>query len=258
MRQPFAGERPLILNPPKLRIAVDGLIHTRYLSGVFQIQMPLAKRIAPSSSSFTEKFVPLKGNFNSWSEYWNLVEPRLKARAEGFKYIFDYLNSLSHAPVIVETGTLREPNNFEGDGCSTKLFDTWLKYNQGKLLSVDIDPAAVAEAKKHCKRASIHESDSVEWLSQCDEEIDVLYLDSFNITDWNFDWPASAHHLKELLAAFFCLSPGSIIVVDDNVKHPHTGKKIGKGRLVREAIEASQMATLVHDGYQEIYMWEVG
>ena len=220
--------------------------------------MPLSRRITPASKSTSSKFVPLNGEHNSWEVYWALVEPRLKERARGFEYIFDHLISLSHAPVIVETGTLREPHNYEGDGCSTKLFDTWLEYNNGKLFSIDIDPNAVHEAAQHCKRASIHLSDSVEWLSKCDEEIDVLYLDSFNIDDWNFDWPAAAHHLKELLVSFFCLSPGSLVVVDDNVKHPHTGNKIGKGRLVREALKASQMATLVHDGYQEIWQWEVG
>ena len=220
--------------------------------------MPLSKRFTPNSSSQSSKFVPLNGEHNSWEVYWSLVEPRLKERSQGFQYILDHLSSLSHEPVIVETGTLREPHNYEGDGCSTKLFDTWLKYNNGKLFSIDNDKAAVTEAVRHCKRASIHLSDSVEWLSKCNEEIDVLYLDSFNIQDWNNDWEAAAHHLKELLVSFFCLSPGSLLVVDDNVKHPHTGKKIGKGRLIREAMQASQMATLVHDGYQEAWMWEVG
>jgi len=59
----------------------------------------------------------------SWDAYWDQIKQRLNKRADTFQQIFDYLESIVD-PVIVETGTYREENNYEGDGCSTLLFDT--------------------------------------------------------------------------------------------------------------------------------------
>lgn len=229
--------------------------------------MSLVKRIKPNSNQQQQRpapgpFTPLVGTHKSWREYWKLVRPRLLERADGFYKIFEHLeknNDSGYPFCIVETGTLREPHNYEGDGNSSSLFDNFIEYNVGTFHTVDIDPAACDSARKHLKNALVHESDSVEWLSTFNKEIDVLYLDSYNIDDWNNDWAAAAHHLKELFACQYCLSPGSLVVVDDNVRNPHTGKKIGKGRLVRELLEVCPgKAELIHDGYQEIWEWLEG
>ena len=226
--------------------------------------MPI-KRIQPPQKGTAPKlqrnFMPLEGEHGTWEEYWELVSPRLKARAEGFKVIFDHLEKHFHIacpPVIVETGTLREPNNYEGDGCSTLLFDTFIEYFDGKLCSVDIDPEACFLAAAATINAEVVNSDSVAYLNSFEDEIDILYLDSYNIEDWNFDWPAATHHLKELFAAYNNLSPGSLVVIDDNVRNPHTNNKMGKGRIVREFLGLTGKATLLHDGYQEIWAWHVG
>ena len=60
-------------------------------------------------------------NSSNWSEYYEEVKPLLGLRETGFTKIFEYLRRIKD-PVIVETGTVREENNFEGDGCSTVLF----------------------------------------------------------------------------------------------------------------------------------------
>lgn len=229
--------------------------------------MTLVKRIQPNSNRQLQQsrpgpFTPLKGTHSTWKEYWNLVEPRLKERSEGFYKIFEHLlkNYDANKQIsIVETGTLCEPHNYEGDGNSSALFDTFIEYHVGTFHTVDIDPNACTEAKKHLKNAYVHQSDSVEWLSTFNKEIDVLYLDSYNIEDWNNDWPAASHHLKELFACQYCLEPGALVVIDDNIRNPHTGKKLGKGRLVRELLEVCPgKAELVHDGYQEIWEWLEG
>lgn len=227
-----------------------------------QLKNPRVLRVSPKSNTNLppQGREPLQGEHSSWSEYFDLVKPRLRARAEGFEKIFNHLRHYTdaHELLIVETGSYREENNYEGDGCSSLLFDTFVDYHCGNFFSVDIDPVAcnlTKEATKHCQ---VYCEDSVEFLSNFKDEIDLLYLDSFNIEDWSNDWPAASHHLKELFAAHYCLSPGALVVVDDNIEHPLTRKKIGKGRLVRELIEATNKATLIHDGYQLVYVWAEG
>jgi len=89
------------------------------------------------------------------------------------KKIFNYLGELE-APVIVETGTYREANNYEGDGCSTLLFDNWLNYHEGKLLSVDISEEACVLAEQSTKHAEVYQCDSVAFLGHLDAKVDLF------------------------------------------------------------------------------------
>ena len=140
---------------------------------------------------------------SKWDEYFSNIKPQLAARARGFESIFCYLTELNK-PVIIETGTYREENNYSGDGCSTLLFDNFIDLQcggKGQLISVDIDPNACALARDNTKHADVICSDSVEFLGTLYGKVDLLYLDSYNITDWGNDWESSSHHLKELFAA---------------------------------------------------------
>lgn len=197
---------------------------------------------------------PLKGKFPTWESYWKAAEKRLAKRSNGFKKIFDYLEQLDN-PVIVETGTYREANNYEGDGCSTLLFDNWLNYHEGSLLTVDISEEACELSEKSTKNAEVYQCDSVTFLGHLDIKIDLLYLDSYNITDWSNDWPAAAHHLKELFAAHKCLKEGTLIVVDDNILHPVSRLPKGKGRLVAELMKALDIKPFLSE-YQWAWVWE--
>jgi hypothetical protein len=189
----------------------------------------------------------------SWVEYFKGIEPRLNKRSDGFKKIFKYLTDKKN-PVIVETGTYREEDNYEGDGCSTLLFDSFVDYHGGSVLSVDIDPEACELARENTYFTDVVESDSVEFLGTLDGKIDLLYLDSFNIADWNNDWEPAAHHLKELFAAKNCIKEGTLIVVDDNLKTPK-GKRLGKGRLIYELMESLGIEPYFDD-YQVGWIWE--
>jgi len=188
----------------------------------------------------------------SWDEYFSGIKPRLNKRSAGFQKIFDFLGGL-HSPVIVETGTYREENNYEGDGCSTLLFDSFVDYHGGVVLSVDIDPEACDLAKENTCFTEVIESDSVEFLGTLEGKIDLLYLDSYNIADWNNDWAPAAHHLKELFAAKDCIKEGTMIVVDDNLKLPN-GKRLGKGRLIYELMESLGIDPCFDD-YQIGWIW---
>lgn len=189
----------------------------------------------------------------TWDEYFNPIKTQLGARQATFEAIFKYLNDFD-SPIIIETGTYREENNYTGDGCSTLLFDNYIDIRgEGTLISIDIDPKACALAEKNTKHAEVIESDSVEALDCMHGDCTLLYLDSYNITDWNNDWAPAAHHLKELFAAKDLLAPGTMIVVDDNIKAPD-GRRHGKGRLVYELMESIGIDPWF-DSYQIGWVW---
>ena len=189
----------------------------------------------------------------TWDDYFQEIQPRLNNRKDGFQKIFEYLTGIKN-PIIVETGTYREENNYEGDGCSTLLFDSFVDYHGGTVLSVDIDPVACKLAEKNTWFTEVIESDSVEFLGSLEGKIDLLYLDSYNIEDWNNDWAPAAHHLKELFAAKNCIKDGTLIVVDDNLITP-TRKRVGKGRLIYELMESLGIEPYL-DGYQVGWTWK--
>lgn len=189
---------------------------------------------------------------SGWTEYYEGIKGRLGARQKTFDQIFKFLDS-NHHPVIVETGTYREQDNYTGDGCSTLLFDNYIQHNGGHLISIDIDPAACKLARSNTSsKTEIIQSDSVEYLSSLSGNAALLYLDSFNITNWADDWEAASHHLKELFAAKDIICPGTLIVVDDNLILK--GKRNGKGRLIYEVMDAIGIDPLFDD-YQIGWIW---
>ena len=192
----------------------------------------------------------------SWDDYYKDVKHLLGAREIGFSRIFQYLNTIKD-PVIVETGMVRSENNFEGDGCSTVLFDHYIAAKGGSFITVDIDPLACKTAKRLTTCAEINEGESVEFLSTLSGHADLLYLDSFNIHNWLDDWEASGHHLKELFAAKNIIKEGTLIVVDDNLymKNTDSNKKFGKGRMIHEMMKSIGIPPYI-DGYHMGWIWE--
>jgi hypothetical protein len=189
-----------------------------------------------------------------WPNYFESVVDLLGARKKGFQKIFEYLNSLENKPVIVETGTYREENNYTGDGCSTLLFDRYVGDRGGKVISIDIDPKACELAVNNTLFTTVVTSDSVEYLGTLDGRCDLLYLDSYNITNWADDWAPATHHLKELFAAKNIIKPGTLIVVDDNII-AEKNKRLGKGRLIYELMDALGIEPFI-DSYQVGWIWE--
>jgi predicted O-methyltransferase YrrM len=195
----------------------------------------------------------------SWAEYFEGIQPRLNKRSDGFQKIFEYLADKKN-PIIVETGTYREEDNYEGDGCSTLLFDAFVDYHGGSVLSVDIDPEACKLAIENTCFTEVIESDSVEYLGSLEGKVDLLYLDSYNLPDknnltyWHEDWESAAHCLKELFAAKNCIKDGTLIVVDDNAISPK-GCRRGKGRLIYELMESLGIEPYF-DSYQVGWIWQ--
>jgi len=93
-----------------------------------------------------------------------LVEGLYK-RAEGFQIIFEtLLEQKSNDFAIIETGTVRKPNNWK-DGNSGFLFSEMVRLHGGFVRSVDIDQTAVDTANQFIDQQYYRSfcSDSVAW-----------------------------------------------------------------------------------------------
>ena len=157
-------------------------------------------------------------------------------RSPSFAMMINHVMPI-HEPLIVETGCARQENNFEGDGMSTAIFDTFVNYHGGEFYSVDINSDNVRFAASRSKKANITCSDSVRflynqskvWVAQ-NRKIDLLYLDSFDF-DIDNTHPSSLHHIFELTAIMPCLKEGTMVCVDDNFD------TAGKGSYVKEFMD---------------------
>lgn len=152
--------------------------------------------------------------------------PRLAMREVSFRKVFNYLDTFdsSEPLVIVETGCLRTPDNWQGDGQSTLMFDRYLRHRPagGVCYAMDIDPAATAACSSLVgQNTQVLTGDSVvalrdvaDRLRAASSKVALLYLDSFDL-DWGNLTPSAVHHLKELVSIYEFVSPQTLVVVDD-------------------------------------------
>jgi hypothetical protein len=193
-------------------------------------------------------------------EFFNLQFASLlgEPRSSGFQAMLSALDACSGEGVlIVETGGLRLPGNFRGYGQSTVIFDAYVQYRRGQLISVDLDPVCALNTRHLCSlRTTAVTADAVSFLnllSSLGEErtIDLLYLDSMDLDQEN-PAPSAQHHLKEVAAIMPRLKPGALIAVDDN---PIVNdRRMGKGYLVEEFLSGIG-AKKLYDGYQ--VLWQI-
>jgi hypothetical protein len=203
-----------------------------------------------------------------WDFYNNTAAPRLLRREMSFRKVFEYLDTLRYPVNIVETGCARIPNNWEGDGQSTILFDKYLNSRDriSRCFSVDVSPDSVSQCRQMVsERVNLFTDDSVHFLKKLGDKffnegltIDLLYLDSYDL-DWIYWQPSAIHHLKEFCAISKVLRKDSIVLIDDccltgdfvvenkkliKVNQLQTG---GKGRLVAEYARATGAKILFSD-----------
>lgn len=129
--------------------------------------------------------------------------------------------------VIVETGTTRILGNMGGDGHFSLVASDVARFVNGQLHTVDINPEYIEVCKFVTERnkdfVRYHASDSVEFLHNFAQRIDLLYLDSMDFITTGDPNPPQDHAVKEYEAAKNKLHDKSIIVIDD-VALPHGGK----------------------------------
>ena len=90
-------------------------------------------------------------------------------------------------------------NLADDDGAGTYIFDDFINYYDGQVISVDICQANVDVNELTSDRTTSYCSDSVEflWNMRMKSKIDFLYLDSYDIERDN-PHPSQLHHVKEL------------------------------------------------------------
>ena len=186
---------------------------------------------------------------NFWDWFEDFAAPKLSgnlsARDNTFRQMFEHLDEFDRPVLIVETGTVEDPNNWLGNGCSTLLFDRYVteRGDGSRLLSVDINKEVVAAARKLVsERTEIVCDDSVSAIEQwvrygIPEVIDLLYLDGSHLY-WDNHLPSAIHHHAELIAALPKIGPRTLVAVDDSparfeMDFPRMDV-IGKGKLVAE------------------------
>ena len=174
-------------------------------------------------------------------------------RGSTFRKIFEYLLDLDLPYyTILETGTCREENNWEGDGLSTLLFDWFINKTDGELTTVDLDSEATAMARKNCSgKVTACCDDSVHflWHYKPKTTVNLVYLDSYDY-DQQQPIPSMLHHLKELTSCISYLEKGCIVMVDDmNVM----GSGYGKGLFIEDFFE-SIGATKLFGAYQAAWI----
>ncbi len=140
----------------------------------------------------------------------------MSRRWEAFTVIADTLLAKDRPVHILETGTARFRDNWEGDGQSTLVWDYILRVAGGSGCSVDSDSGACANARSQVQRMAIINADSIRLLagSGMGTNTDLLYLDSL---DWSHDQQAASclHHAGELACVWHKLPSGCLIAVDD-------------------------------------------
>lgn len=170
-------------------------------------------------------------------------------RNRSFDMILRIMSERFLFPRVVETGCIREEEDFAGAGFSTYVFGCYLHECQGRLIAVDNSPenCAFARAWTECfgDAVVVVQSDSIEWLRGNRERIDVLYLDSLDL-----QVAGSAEHcLAEIKAAYKCLHDGSLVVFDDTLYRCRGYH--GKGALAVPWLLERGWG-IVHSGYQTI------
>ena len=164
-------------------------------------------------------------NGSDFYEWFNGIASKLGQREISFKKIFKYLDAQPTPIIIVETGCLRDQDNFLLDGQSTLLFDkyTLSRGNNSKVYTVDISPQSTKVCKETVsKNVEITTNDSVRYLNNISSnflknkiKVSMFYLDSFDV-NWRYSYPSAAHHLKELASITKILHEDTLVVVDDS------------------------------------------
>ena len=155
--------------------------------------------------NFLDRFNKKKNiRFNSFKETFRICKKR------GLK-------------IIVETGTARGKIKFLffkkynwKDGMSTIMFAEYVKNVNGKLHTCDISAKNIDNAKKFTKNYSNYISyyvqNSIDFLRNFNDRIDLLYLDSL---DGHDPIAASDHQLREIKIGINKLHLNSLILLDD-------------------------------------------
>jgi hypothetical protein len=163
-----------------------------------------------NNQRFTNKFGLVLGQSSRW---------------DFFKHANEYLGNLCRPIYIVETGSMRQANNWDGDGQSTRVWDWMAKEYGGHVVTCELDQSAIDLARKFTDRAQYIHGDSVDALREMPnkQNIDLLYLDSMDA----YHNGSAEHHYQELKQVYDQMRIGALIAIDD-----YQGKREGKTAVI--------------------------
>ena len=178
--------------------------------------------------------------------------PNLRHRTATFRKAIELLEQRPYPQAICETGCMRvEPGEeaARNDGSSTMLWDAYAKHNPTtNVYSCEIDRKVVEMAADHVSdRVAFYVGDSVQRLRMVPVKIDLLYLDSFDLS-WQNPHPSALHHVMEMASITPMLKPGALVLIDD------CGPDGGKGLYVANWLHRIN-ATPIMRHYQ--YLWRM-
>ena len=182
-----------------------------------------------------------------------------------FKELFKNMISIKE-PKILETGIA------SAGTMSTYLFNEYIRKYGGRFWSVDTNQYLVSTHQGNmCPATTLVCGDSVkflsDWVKYNDEQVDVIYLDSYDL-DWYNPHPAAMHGLNEYLALIPSLRKGTLLLIDDTPINPYwldsrgqlyndmtnyynnNNELPGKGQYVLKVYKKAK--TLLHN-YQVLY-----
>lgn len=171
-----------------------------------------------------------------------------RKRRSTFLKVLELLDKIK-AQIIIETGTSREGlHGAKSNGAATIVFGKWAKQNSALLHSVDISEKSVTASQKEVDRQDlnssvrIHLSDSIAFLESFQEQVDFLYLDSYDYSkDIEVQTKSQIHHLNEFKAIEDQLHENTIVLIDD-CDLPNGGK----GKLVVEYMLKNDWKVLIN------------
>lgn len=165
-----------------------------------------------------------------FNKYRELLAHRAPTFFKALALLHARTNAIGYSPIIVETGCARIEDNWAGDGLSTLIWADYVNTFGGKFYSVDIDPKCVEFAKSKLApsdRVELVCQDSLEFLKEFKQPIDLLYLDSMDFCTTGDPNPPQDHALAEAQIVSPILLSTSLMLIDDcGLIHGGKGGKV--------------------------------
>lgn len=144
---------------------------------------------------------------------------------------------------IVETGTVRRVRDYSA-GYSTFVFGQFAQRYGGKITTIDIDPKNINTCKRvtadYAEWIEYVVDDSLQALARIQDNIDLLYLDSFDTPRRGDASAAQLHNLKEFKIVEPRLHEKSIVLLDDN-----DFSNGGKTRMTKQYLQEQEWRLLL-------------
>lgn len=195
--------------------------------------------------------------FVYWSDWWSAKYRFLIGEGVRYPSMKIALNLLHQrgGNNIIETGTTRALNDFGGAGMATIFFGDYCKHYNKHLWTVDILPEAIELSKglttEYADNITYVTDDSLHFLKEFDQKIDLLYLDSYDYPideDEQLAFESQSHQLNEFKEAEDKLHDKSIVILDDNA-----WAKGGKCKLTKEYLIGKGWECL-WDDFQSVWI----